>query len=166
MATTPAVSSGVNVNVSAGGTTAGLSGISGEDFMNILVKQLQMQDPFEPMTNEEMVSQLSTIRELEMNTRMSGKLEQLTEQQRFGSAAALIGKHVAGVVANADGDEFAVDGIVTGVTFTEKGEVMLELDTGEVLPLASLKMVRNADGTGLTLVDASADEANENQDAQ
>jgi len=121
--------------------------VSGTDFMNILVKQLQMQDPFKPMTNQEMVSQLSTIRELEMNTRMSTRLEQLTDQQRFGSAAALIGKQVQGTVTDADGNAFTREGLVTGVRFTENGDVMLELDSGEVLPLTSLQIVKNPDGT-------------------
>lgn len=144
-ATNPAVS----VNVNSGTSQAGLAGISGTDFMNILVKQLQMQDPMKPMTNQEMVAQLSTIRELEMNTRLSGKLEQLTDQQRFGSAAALIGKQVKGTVSDADGNEFTLDGVVTGIRFTEKGEVMLELDSGEVLPLTALEQVTNvsADST-------------------
>jgi flagellar basal-body rod modification protein FlgD len=118
--------------------------------MNILVKQLQMQDPMKPMTNEEMVSQLSTIRELEMNTRLSGKLEQLTDQQRFGSAAALIGKHVKGTVSDADGNEFPMEGVVTGVRFTSQGEVMLELDSGETLPLIALEQVTSPNGTSTT----------------
>lgn len=137
--TTPTTS----VNVSAQAPGNGLSAISGTDFMNILVKQLQMQDPMKPMTNEEMVQQLSTIRELEMNSRMSGKLEQLTDQQRFGSAAALIGKQVTGKVADADGNEFNMEGVVTGINFTAKGDVMLELDSGQTLPLTALQTVTN-----------------------
>ena len=140
--TTPSTS--VNVSTQAG--SSGISGISGEQFMNILVKQLQMQDPFKPMTNEEMIQQLSTIRELEMNTRMSGKLEQLTDQQRFGSAAALIGKKVTGKVADGNGTPFVMEGVVTAVRFTEQGDVMLELDSGETLPLTGLRTVQDADG--------------------
>jgi flagellar basal-body rod modification protein FlgD len=140
---TPAVSVNVNARPNAGG----LGGISGTDFMNILVKQLQMQDPMKPMSNQEMVAQLSTIRELEMNTRLAGRLEQLTDQQRFGSAAVLLGKHVKGAVADADGTEFEVGGIVTGVRFTPKGEVLLELDSGEYMPMSALAEVKNADGT-------------------
>jgi flagellar hook assembly protein FlgD len=106
-----------------------------------------MQDPMKPMTNQEMVAQLATIRELEMNTRLAGRLEQLTDQQRFGSAAVLIGKHVKGSVTDAEGTEFETAGIVTGVRFTPKGEVLLELDTGEYMPMAALREVKNADGT-------------------
>jgi flagellar basal-body rod modification protein FlgD len=110
--------------------------------MKILITQLQYQDPFEPMGNQEMVAQIASIRELEMNVQLTGSLRQMTEQQRVGSAAALIGKYAKGEVSDAEGNVFTIEGIVTGIRFTEKGEAMLELDTGEILPLASLTEVR------------------------
>jgi len=130
---------------------AGLSGISGDDFMKILIKQLQMQDPMQPMNNQEMVQQMSTIRELEMNTRLSQKLEQLTDQQRFGSAASLIGKKVKGTVSDDEGNDFDRDGVVVSVRFTSRGEAMLELDSGQILPLVDVEEVKNADGSDATL---------------
>jgi len=131
--------------VTGSGTTVAARGdlgsVTGMDFLNVLVKQLQMQDPFEPMTNEEMVSQISTIRELEMNTRLSTRLEQLTDQQRFGGASALIGRQVKGVVYDANGNGYELEGMVTGVRFTERGETLLELDTGESMPLSAVQVV-------------------------
>lgn len=140
------------------GATDKMSAISGDDFMKILIKQLQMQDPLKPMDNQQMVQQMSTIRELEMNTRMSKKLEQLTDQQRFGAAAALIGKHVKGTVADEDGKEFTMEGTVKSVRFTDKGEAILELDSGEALPLTKLEEVWDAQGNPIT-VNASANRA-------
>ena len=128
--------------------SASLSGISGDDFMTILIKQLQYQDPFEPMTNEEMVAQISTIRELEMNTQMTANLQQLTEQQRFGAAAALIGKHALGAVADSEGNVYALEGIVTGIRFTSTGKVVLELDNGQFLPIEGLIQVSDPAALG------------------
>lgn len=122
----------------------GLSGLAGEDFMNLLIKQLQLQDPLQPMGNEEMMRQMATIRELEMNTRLTERLEQLTDQQRFGSAATLIGRHVKGTLTDAEGNEFPVQGVVRSVVFTSKGEVMLELDTGDVLPLSKMEEIMDS----------------------
>ena len=118
-----------------------MAGITGEDFMNIMIKQLQLQDPFEPMTNQEMIAQMSTIRELEMNSRLTQRLEQLTDQQRFSSAAGLIGKQVQGTVADAAGNEFTLSGVVTGIEFTESGEALLQLAGGAKLPITSLEKV-------------------------
>ncbi len=122
---------------------AGMSGMTGEDFMNVLVKQLQMQDPFEPMGNEEMLNQISTIRELETNTLLSDKLEQLTDDQRYGAVAALIGKQVTGKVTDEAGNTFEVEGIVSGIRFNPNGDTVLELDTGESLPISKLQSVTN-----------------------
>ena len=131
---------GAGVSIQAG-TNRGLADIAGDDFINILVKQLEFQDPFKPMSNEEMIAQLSTIRELEMNTRLSQTLQQVTDQQRFGSAASLIGRFVRGNVADDEGMPIEISGIVKAIRFTADGEVMLELDDGDVLPLAKLEEV-------------------------
>lgn len=127
-------------NLAAAATTArrDLAGISGSDFMAILIKQLQLQDPFEPMTNQEMISQLSTIRELEMNTRLTERLEQMTDQQRFSSAAGVIGKQVKGSVSDGAGNEFQMQGVVTGIEFTPSGDVLLRLESGFKLPITGL----------------------------
>lgn len=125
----------------------GLDGLRGEDFMQILIKQLQYQDPFEPMGNQEMVDQIANIRELEMNTQLTGSLKQITEQQRAGSAAALIGKYAKGEVSDAEGNTFSMEGVVIGIRFTQKGEAMLELDTGESLPLTSMTEVTELSNT-------------------
>jgi flagellar basal-body rod modification protein FlgD len=126
---------------SSGTANNGLSAITGEDFMNLLIKQLQYQDPLQPMTNQEMMQQMSTIRQLEMNTTLTSRLQQLTGQQSFGSAASLIGKHVKGAVADANGNAFKMEGVVKSVLFTPKGDVLLELEDGSNLPLANLEQV-------------------------
>lgn len=131
-------------------TAASLSGMSGMDFMQILVKQLQYQDPFEPMGNDQMISQMANIRELEMNTRLTERLEQLTSQQRFGSAAALIGKYAVGEISTEDGTAIGIEGIITGLRFTSAGDVILELDTGDMLPLASVERVADVNDTTAT----------------
>ncbi len=122
-------------------TQRDVSGITGQDFMKILIKQLQLQDPFEPMTNQEMISQMATIRELEMNTRLTERLEQLTDQQRVASASGLIGKQIKGIVTDSNGNEYELKGLVTGIEFTSRGEILLRLDNGLRLPITSLTEV-------------------------
>jgi flagellar basal-body rod modification protein FlgD len=131
--------------VTATTTPRDVSGISGDDFMNILIKQLQMQDPFQPMTNQEMISQMSTIRQLETNTLLGDKLSQLTDQQRFGSAAALIGRHVKGSLSDSSGNAYDIEGLVTGIEFAKTGDVVLQLDSGDKLPITGLTEVSQTD---------------------
>ena len=142
-----------STNGAATNVGVGVDGLSGEDFMKILTKQLQFQDPFKPMDNAAMVDQIAKIRELETNTKLSDKLGSLGNQERFGAAAAMIGKYVRGQVNDANGNPFTMEGAVTGVRFNEKGEALLELDSGDVLPLASLTQVAN---TKADMKDAAA----------
>ena len=142
--------SSTTASTDATATASDLSGLSGTDFMEILVKQLQYQDPFEPMGNEQMISQMANIGELEMNTRLTERLEQLTGQQRFGSAAALIGKYAVGEISTEDGTAIGVEGIITGLRFTSAGDVILELDSGDLLPLASVERVADVSDTTAT----------------
>jgi flagellar basal-body rod modification protein FlgD len=134
---------GTSAGAISGSTAAGVDGLRGEDFMKILMKQLQYQDPFKPMDNGEMIDQIAKIRELEMNTRLSDKLAGLGDQERFAAAAAMIGKYVRGQVQDADGNTFEKEGVVSGVRFNASGEAMLELDTGDLLPLTALTQLAN-----------------------
>lgn len=142
-----ATTAGITGTNSAAGTTAtpaaSMGSISGNDFLKVLLAQLQFQDPLKPMDNQQMVQQMATIRELEMNTNLSKKLEQLTDQQRFSGATALMGKHVKGTLADSDGKEYPVEGVVKSVRFTDKGDVILELDSGQSLPIASLEQIED-----------------------
>ena len=139
----------------SGVTNKNLSSINGDDFMQVLIKQLEMQDPMQPMTSQEMVQQMSTIRELEMNTQLTDKLSTLTDQQRFGAAASLIGKHVKGTVKDENDNATVLQGVVTSIRFTSNGAAILELDSGDALPLASLEEVKNPDGTATTTTNAT-----------
>jgi len=94
-----------------------------------------------PMSNEAMVSQMSAIRDMEMNYTLTETLKQMTEEQRFAGAAGLIGTYVTGVVEDSEGEEYTLEGVVTGIRFTDSGKAILELDTGDSLPLADLTEV-------------------------
>ncbi|MEJ7926889.1 flagellar hook capping FlgD N-terminal domain-containing protein [Sphingobium sp. AN641] len=66
-----------------------------EDFLRLLTAQMQTQDPFEPVNNAEMVSQMATITNssgiAEMNASLQAIKEQLTGT-RLGDAASWIGR--------------------------------------------------------------------------
>jgi flagellar basal-body rod modification protein FlgD len=84
-----------------GQTTAAKAGgqITRDDFMKLLIAQLQNQDPLSPMDNQEFAVQLATFNSLEQLVGANEKLESLASQQGLTSqfnSAALIGKQVVG----------------------------------------------------------------------
>ena len=121
----------------------GFDKLKGEDFLELLIAQLVNQDPLEPTSNQELLQQIATIRDIEQSTALTDSLENLTDQQRFGAAAALVGQFVTGRV-DAGGGAEPVSGTVTAVRFDADGQVTLMLDSGRELHLTDLETVTSA----------------------
>jgi len=114
------------------------AGLGGQEFFELLIAQLTNQDPLEPTSNEELLRQISSIREIELSSTLTGSLQSLTDQQRFASASSLIGKFVTG---QAQEGQLPVAGVVSAVRFDGDGKAVLELGDGQQLPLQNLGAV-------------------------
>ena len=84
----------------AGGASAaappGFTGLTSEDFLQLLVTQLQNQDPTDPMDNEALLGQLSSMWTLQANVELSDTLADFGAAQGLTTAAGLIGRTVSG----------------------------------------------------------------------
>lgn len=67
------------------------------DFINMMTAELTNQDPTNPMSNTEMLSQISQIRSITSNDRLTSGIEALTLGQSLSTASSLIGKTITGV---------------------------------------------------------------------
>lgn len=74
--------------------------LSQEDFMRILLAQLQFQDPLKPMDNQEFVAQLAQFSGLEINRQQSEKVDQLLAMQSVDQSVSIIGKNVEVQIGN------------------------------------------------------------------
>jgi len=110
-----------------------------EDFIKMMVTQLQNQDPTQPVKNEELLAQMSQIGQLQSSNTLTTTLQGLTLQSQIGSAANLIGKTVSGLD---DGND-PVSGLVTSVKVSGS-DVNLELDNGKTLGLGKVQTITPA----------------------
>jgi flagellar basal-body rod modification protein FlgD len=110
-----------------------------EDFIKMMITQLQHQDPLEPAKNQELLAQMSQIGQLQSQTLLQESLQGLVLQQNLGAAGNLIGKVVEGVD---DAGEQA-RGLVTSVRVQDK-QVLLELDNGKRLSLGKVTGIATA----------------------
>ncbi len=138
----------VDAVTSMGGPSGKVSGksaaqMTSEDFYKLLIAELRYQDPMEPMDNSKMVEQVAGIRNIEASTNMTSALSSVTRQQNFGTASSLIGKAVVGRVKDDAGNEQTIQGVVTGVRFETGGKVVLELDSGQAIPLETVVHVQD-----------------------
>ena len=98
----------------------GDQGLKSEDFMKLLIAQLQNQDPQSPVDTKELVTQLSQLTGVQQLTAMAGKLDTLTAAMNGMAAnesAGLIGKKVEanGNIVHLD----AMGGTTTAVNFRQ-----------------------------------------------
>jgi flagellar basal-body rod modification protein FlgD len=109
----------------------GFAGLNSDAFMTLLITELQSQDPLDPMRNEEMLNQLSMMRNLQSNIELGETLKSITQNQQLTTAAAIIGRTVTAGTANGD-----VTGIVDRA-FLRDGKTYLgigdrEFELGQV----------------------------------
>lgn len=107
-----------------------------EDFIKMMITQLQNQDPMDPAKNQDLLAQMSQIGQLQSATTLQDSLKGMVVQNQIGSAASLIGKSVQGL----DGNDDPVTGVVTSVRVQQDG-VSLELDNGTTLPLTRVTSI-------------------------
>ncbi|MBD3246352.1 MAG: flagellar hook capping protein [Candidatus Omnitrophica bacterium] len=106
--------------------SAGESGesLGKNDFLQLLLTQMQNQDPLDPLKNEEFIAQLAQFNSLEQLVNLNTTMESMGTLQILTSSSSLIGR----TVEAADGED-TVQGQVQEVAFL-KGDIALQLDAG------------------------------------
>jgi len=103
-----------------------------EDFLMLLVTQMQYQDPLEPTDNTEYVTQLAQFSELEA-------MQNLNETANNSTAYSLVGKEVLIQHENSAGDVVEFQGTVQLVTI-QNGDAYVTVD-GERYPYSEVVQV-------------------------
>jgi flagellar basal-body rod modification protein FlgD len=107
-----------------------------QDFIKMMVTQLQNQDPTSPTKNEELLAQMSQIGQLQSTSTLTDSLKTMVLQNQIGSAGNMIGKTVEGL----DDQDKSVKGIVNSVR-VEDNNVVLELDNGNKVQLGRVTSI-------------------------
>jgi flagellar basal-body rod modification protein FlgD len=81
-------------------TGGGFNNLTTADFMKMLIAELQNQDPTQPMSNQDLLSQLSTMSQLQSTQDLDTALQSNTNNQQLSTAASFIGKAVQGKDSN------------------------------------------------------------------
>ena len=122
---------GLNSNSQASGDA--FSEITSGEFLNIILTELQTQDPLEPQDTQAILNQLGSLREIESGIALQENLEQLVQQNELAAASSLIGNLVSGVST----DNQFVFVLVISVTNTPDGPLLNLLD-GSRVPLSQV----------------------------
>jgi flagellar basal-body rod modification protein FlgD len=131
--TTP--TSSTSTSGSTTSSTSGFGSLTSADFMQMLIAELQDQDPTQPMTNADLLNQLSQMTQLQSNQQLSDAIQTLSSNQQLSTAASFIGQTVSGTDSNSN----SVSGVVTQA-FIQSGTAYVSVG-GTQVPLANITSV-------------------------
>lgn len=95
------------------------NGMDKEAFLQLLVAQMKYQDPLEPTSNTEFITQYAQFSQVEQLQNMSGSME-------LQRASQMVGQHVRVKTTNTSGDTNYEEGKVDYVTY-ENGKAYLSI---------------------------------------
>jgi flagellar basal-body rod modification protein FlgD len=134
-----------------------------DDFLKILMTQLQNQDPMNTMDDKEFIAQMATFSSLEQMTNLTTTMEKFIENQtqsQLISYNSFVGKEVTWhkVVESEDSEEPQIQegtGTINGIRF-KNNSVEFIMDDGTILIPGNISQV-NGGGTSseTSLVNAS-----------
>ena len=138
----------IGLPASSSTTSAATPAISETDFLQILLTQLQFQDPLKPVDDEQFVAQLAQFSNLEISEEQNASVQSLLTMGDAGQALSLLGKSV-----QVGADQGNAVGTVTAVTFASDGQPTLTLDssgTGVATTSVSLSDITLVNDTSAT----------------
>lgn len=109
-----------------------------DDFLKILLTQLQHQDPTKPMEDKEFIAQMAQFSTLEQMTNMSEGFGKMAARMESSQALSLLGKNVE-IVSNGQ----AVAGVVEAVTGGDYPQLVVG---GEMYDYSSVTRVKKSEG--------------------
>ncbi|KHE73293.1 flagellar hook assembly protein FlgD [Halobacillus sp. BBL2006] len=130
-------------NQQSRGTTNNVLGK--DDFLKILMAQIQNQNPLDPMKDKEFISQMTQFSSLEQMTNMSQSFQSFMDSQSVPPIiqySGLIGKEITYPVHNPDTGvlERTEEGVVQAVN-QKDGKTTVELPSGESIPVDQIMKV-------------------------
>lgn len=107
-------------SLASSSSTSSSSSLDKEAFLQLLVAQMKYQDPLEPTSNTEYISQFATFSELEQMQNMSASMD-------LSRASSLVGQTVYMKTTSSSGDTSYVEGRVDYVYY-ENGKAYLSIN--------------------------------------
>jgi flagellar basal-body rod modification protein FlgD len=128
--------------------TSGDSTSDGQQFMQLIIAQLQNQDPMNPMDNSQFTQQLATVNSLQQLISMNQLMQQSMGASQISQATNLIGSYVVGLDANGNSISGQVDHVelVSGTPALNVNGQLLLMSQVQAIGVAPLTPTTNPGG--------------------
>ena len=128
MSTVPPTGSSSSLAGAAAGVTSGQT-LGKDDFLKLLVTQLQHQDPMNPMDDKDFMGQMAQFSTLEQITNMAQSTSQMGAETQVSQSIALIGHTVT--FAREDGTTGS--GVASSVSLND-GSILITVGNEQISP--------------------------------
>ena len=124
-------SSSTNSSSSSAKKPTDLRELNMDHFLQLMITEMQNQDPLDPMENSEMLQQISQIREIGATDQLRESLDSMQQSQGISTASGLIGKQVQALTD----DGYVLFGVVQSVQLAPNDDggrdMTLKVNTGD-----------------------------------
>jgi flagellar basal-body rod modification protein FlgD len=117
-------------------TTGAFSEFSSGEFLDIIFTELTNQDPLAPNETKDLIEQISTIRDIESDTQLTNRFDDLVQQNQLTVGSSMIGKFVTGL----DQADNQTASFVDSVSVSRNG-IVLNLSNNARVPLENVSEV-------------------------
>ncbi|MET3318435.1 UNVERIFIED_ORG: flagellar basal-body rod modification protein FlgD [Peribacillus simplex] len=131
-----------------------------DDFLKLLLTQLQNQDPSSPMDNTEFIAQMATFSSLEQMMNIGSQIDELiglNQQNSLMNYNSFVGKEVTWHILDESSENLAIEegvGIVESIQY--KGDnIYFILEDGTKLQPANISAMKQSSNTSNSLTNAS-----------
>ena len=136
----------------------GFDSLTTDDFVQLLITQLSNQNPLEPLEDNKLLEQISSIQSLSTTDQLVETLTAFGLNQNLGAASSLIGREISAVVGDVE-----VAGTVNRAV-VEDGQVYLLVGDDNVrVPFDSIKSVGDSTTVTDTLTPPSGGDDDEQE---
>ncbi len=122
-----------------------------QTFLNLLVAQLKYQDPLNPTTGTQFLSQTAQLTQVETMSSLESQVSAEAQLQQTQASTSMIGQKIAATLS--DGTQ--VSGVVDGVTLDATSGPMLNVG-GTAVPLSAVQTVGVAPAPATTVTSSSS----------
>ena len=136
IATAPPLSPSTQLPQQGGRSGGALDRVQIEDFLDLMIAELQNQDPLEPLDNAQLLAQISQIREIGSTDQLTQTLQAVLRGQHVVTASRLLGQTIEGL--SADGEK--VRGTVERVSVDDDEGVRLHIGEA-VVPVDRVRLI-------------------------
>lgn len=121
----------------------GLNDVDMNQFLNLMITELQNQDPLNPTDNAALLEQIGQLRSISSNDQLVNTLSSFSNTQELTTASSLIGKKVRGLDVKGSEVDGAVSSVSVKIDEKDRNKRSVQVHVGT--QIVDIKNVREID---------------------